>query len=302
MDRMRRTQWHRILTVTVILAAVITAIPAVAQDERLVPSYSEDSGYIRDYPGVDIDVHPFIGTWKGAPVTVGHGGFAIQPILTPGDPVNPPRKGAVLKYITAYDHGFLYGNDVTAAVRHDDRQVIVFVMEGVGRVEAGGRTADLSEGSGVFIPAGLEYRFANTSGKAMEVIIIEERIPEGFTPKTQMVVRNWHDAVPGYCCWAYVTHSLFGADDGLAEPMGIMVVTVDGFGMGSPHFHVPGCEEIWCKISGEPNPTLIGKTLVRQEIGEAFLPPPNGLVPHAVINPTESRMAWLYLGNRHDKE
>lgn len=286
---------------TAVLVVLFAAPVTRAQDERVVPSYSEDSGYIRDYPGVDIDVRPFIASWVDSPVAIGHGGFAEQAILTPGDPVNPPRKGAVLKYLKGFNHGFLYGNDVTAPTRHDRRQVVFVVLDGCGRVEAGGDTADLVAGSGVFIPAGLEYRFANTSGKTLEVAIVEEEIPAGFTPKTRMAVANWHDAVPGYCCWAYVTHVLFTPTDGLAEPMTVMVVTVDRFGMGSPHFHVPGCEEFWYKIQGEPNPLLLGKTLLRQSIGEAFLAPPNALVPHAVINPTESQMAWLYVGNRRDK-
>lgn len=273
-----------------------------AQDERLVPSYDERSGFIRDYPEVDIDVNPFINSWKDSKVFVGHGGFAEQTILTPGDPVNPSKKGAVLKYIKAYNHGFLYGNDKTKPTKHDSEQVIFYVINGFGKVTAGGKTSDIKEGSGIFIPAGLEYNFANTSGKALEVIIIVEGIPAGFKPVKDMVVKSYYDQTPGFCCWAYTTYGLFSKSDGLAEPMGIAVVQVENYGMGSPHFHLDGCEEVWLKIKGDENPVLLGKKLLRQNIGDAFLPPPNGLVPHAVINPTEKPMAWLYMGNRHDKK
>ena len=288
-----------------IIPALITLIAfqtyVYAQDERLVPSYDEDSGFIRDYPEVDINLYPFVNTWKNSKVEIGHGGFAEQAIFTEGDPVNPPQKGAVLKYIKAYNHGFLYGNEKTKKVKHDNEQVIFYVMNGFGYVEAGGKRTNVTEGTGIFIPAGLEYSFTNTSGVALEVIIIVETIPVGFEPRKDMVVKSYYNSIPGFCCWAYTIHSLFGKEDGLAEPMGIAVVSVDTYGMGSPHFHIEGCEEIWLKIKGEENPLLLGKKLLRQNIGEAFLAPPNGLVPHSVINHTESPMAWLYMGNRHDR-
>ncbi|HDY90047.1 MAG TPA: cupin domain-containing protein [bacterium] len=273
-----------------------------AQDERLIPSYDEDSGFIRDYPEVDINVSPYLCTWKDSKVEIGHGGFVEQAVFTSGDPLNPPRKGALLKYIKAYNHGFLYGNEKTNPIRHDKEQVVFYIMNGTGSVEAVGKSAEIKEGTGIFIPAGLEYSFTNTSGVVLEVIIIVEDIPAGFKPRKDMVVKSYYDSTPGFCCWAYTTYGLFGRNDGLAEPMGIAIVAVENYGMGSPHFHVEGCEEIWLKLKGEENPLLLGKKLLRQNIGDAFLAPPNGLVPHSVINNTEKPMAWLYLGNRHDKE
>ena len=84
--------------------------------------------------------------------------------------------------------------------------------------------------------------------------------------------------------------------------MNIAVVTMDTFSMGSQHFHYEGCEEVWCKIKGEGNLLILGKTLLRQNIGEAWLTPQNGMVPHSVINHTETPMAWIYFANRHDRE
>lgn len=290
------------IVVFTVMAFMLFNIPAFAQDERLIPSYSEDSGFIRNHPDVDINVYPYFNTWKNSRVQIGHGGFAEQAIFTRGDPVNPPRKGAVLKYIRAYNHGFLYGNEKTKPTKHAKEQVIFYVMGGFGIVNAGGKSAEIEEGSAVFIPAGLEYSFTNKFGKPLEVIIIVEEIPAGFKPVKDMVVKSYYDTPTGLCCWAYTTNSLLGKADGLAEPMVLAIITVENFGMGSPHFHVEGCEEIWLKIKGEENPCLLGKTLLRQNIGDAFLAPPNGLVPHSVINHTEQPMTWLYLGNRHDHQ
>ncbi len=293
-------KWFVFVSQTVIVLMLVVS-GAYAQDERLIPSYDEQSQYIRDHPEVDIDVYPYINTWKNSEVTTGHGGFAEQAIFTHGNPLDPPRKGAVLKYIKAYNHGFLYGNQKTRPVKHIREQVIFYVLKGFGVVNAGGERAEIREGTAVFIPAGLEYNFTCTSGVSLEVIIIVEEIPADFKPRKEMIVKSYYDITPGYCCWAYTIYSLFGKNDGLVEPMSVAVITVENYGMGSPHFHVDGCEEIWLKLKGEENPLMLGKKLLRQNIGDAFLPPPNGLVPHSVINHTESEMAWLYLGNRHDK-
>ncbi len=84
-----------------------------------------------------------------------------------------------------------------------------------------------------------------------------------------------------------------------ANPMGIAVVSVDAFDMAQPHLHGPGCEEIWCQLKGD-SLLMFGNQLRKQEIGMAFLIPPNFAVPHSSINPSDEPMQWLYLGNRHD--
>ncbi len=272
-----------------------------AQDEDRTPSYEEGAWYVNDHPGEHVNVHLFFNTWKNSEVRIGHGGFVEQATFTQGDPINPPRKGACLKYIKAYNHGFLYGNEKTELTKHEDEQVVFYVMKGFGRVEAGGKIAEIKEGTGILIPAGLEYRFTNTTGVYLEVLIIVEGIPANFKPRNDMLVKSYYDVTPGY--WGgYTTHELFNRSDGLAEPMNIAVVTMENFGMGSLHFHYEGCEEVWCKIKGEENLLILGKNLLRQNIGDAWLTPQNGMVPHSVINHTETPMAWIYFANRHDRE
>lgn len=286
------------IALAVFVGALIPLTTLFAQ-ERLIPSYEEDAPYVNQHPDRVPSVYPYVNSWKNSLVVTGHGGFAEQALFTRGNPSHPSKKGAVLKYIKAYNHGFLYGNERTETTRHPREQVVVYVMKGTGSVISGNKTVPISEGSGVFVPAGVDYSFANTAGDPLEVIIIVEGILEGFTPKKAVVVKNWHDSEPGF--WGnYTTHGLFGSGDGLAEPMSIFVVTVSNFKSGVPHYHVEGCEEIWTKIKGEENLLMLGKTMLRQNIGEAFLAPT--LVPHSVINHTESPMTWLYLGNRHDRD
>src|SRR5512136_2683477 len=66
------------------------------------PSFAEDAVSNHRHPDVDTDVFLYINHWRNSLPTEGHGGFIERDILTPGDPLKPPKKGAVLKYLKAY--------------------------------------------------------------------------------------------------------------------------------------------------------------------------------------------------------
>ena len=286
--------------VVFIILCVFIETSLYAQDEDRTPSYNDPSWYISDHPSEDVNVNLFFNSWKNSTVRNGHGGFHEQTIFTPGDPDNPPRKGACLKHIHAYNHGILYGLEKTEPTRHQDEQVVFYVMKGYGRVEAGGKSAEIKEGTAILIPAGLQYSFVNTTGVYLEVLIIVEGIPADFKPRKDMLVKSYYDETPGY--WGgYAVYSLFDRKNGLAEPMNIAVCTMDNFAYGTPHFTL-GCEEVWCKIKGEVNLLMLGKTLLWQHIGEAWYTPNSLMVPHSVINHTETPMAWIYFANYHDRE
>lgn len=253
----------------------------------------------RRRPETDTDIDLYIHSWKDSPVHIGHGGFVEQEYLYPGDPQNPPRKGAVLKYLKAYNHGILGPGNTTEPTTHKNEQVFFFILSGIGTAEAGGITEQITEGSGVFIPAGLTYSFSNTGIDALHTVIIVEEITPGFKPLKEMKTGNYHMKKPG--AGAHWCHVGRGIVDGVkfANPMGIGVVSIESFDVAHPHAHVEGCEEIWNQIRGE-SLLMLGKYLRRQPEGTVFLAPPDGKSPHASINHTGEPMYWLYLGNRHD--
>ncbi|MCE5250467.1 cupin domain-containing protein [bacterium] len=295
----------KVLLLTAVMFLVYSSL-AVAQDvvfgQDKKPSYFELDDYNHRYPETDTDVRLYMNNWRNSQITIGHGGFFERAYLTPGDPTNPPRIGAVLKYIKAYNHGALEADSRTTKTKHDKEQVFFYITGGVGKVEAGGKTAELSEGTGVFIPAGLEYQFFNTCDKEpLECIIIMEDIPDGFEPLKEMKTGSYKDHTPGAGMhWAHIGR---GIVDGVkfANPMGVAVVSVDAFDIAQPHMHGPGVEEIWCQLRGK-SLLLFGNRLFWQEVGTAFLIPPNFRVPHCSINYSEEPMQWLYLGNRHDAQ
>ncbi|MDP2982558.1 MAG: cupin domain-containing protein [Candidatus Latescibacter sp.] len=292
----------RLLMLTAALFT-ITFIPGYTQDKA--PSYFELDDYNHRYPATDTNIDFYLQNWKNSPVynrSVMHGGWIERPYLTPGDPANPSRPGAVLKYIKAYNHGALDPATYTQKTKHDKEQVFFYITEGVGRVEAGGKKADLSEGTGVFIPAGLTYQFFNTDKEqSLQAVIVVEDITEGFQPLKEMKTGSYKDHMPGAGMhWAHIGR---GIVDGVkfSNPMGIAVVSVAAWDMAQPHMHGPGCEEIWCQLKGT-SLLLFGNQLRRQEPGMAFLIPPTFKIPHSSINGTDEPMQWLYLGNRHDPQ
>ena len=267
------------------------------------PSFAEDALSNRRHPDVDTDVFMYINHWRNSIPYEGHGGFIERDILTPGDPLRPPKKGAVLKYIKAYKRAALEPRCNTQPFKNDGEQVFVYVCGGGGQVEAGGLSAKIEEGWAVFLPAGLSYRFFNPRESDLETIMVVETVPPGFVPNQKMSVGEYHNSVPGVGMhWAHIGRGLtWDTPPKFANPMGFAVVSIDKFDIAQPHVHGPGCEEIWCQLKGT-SLLLFGNRLFRQEPGEAFLIPPNKKVPHSSINATDEPMLWLYMGNRHDHE
>jgi mannose-6-phosphate isomerase-like protein (cupin superfamily) len=270
--------------------------------EEPAPSFAEDAISNHRHPDVDTNVDLYINHWRNSVPYEGHGGLIERDILTPGDPLHPPKKGAVLKYITAYKRAELEPRSNTQPFKSDKEQAFFYVMSGTGRLEGGGKKARLEEGTAIVIPAGLEYRFYNPSEESLEMLLVTEDIPPGFGPNKDMSVGSYHDSRPDVGMhWAHIGRGfIYDLSPKFANPMGFAVVSIDHFDMAQPHVHGPGCEEIWCQLKGK-SLLLFGNRLLWQEPGEAFLIPPNNKVPHSSINQTNEPMLWLYLGNRHDK-
>jgi len=286
------------------MAALVLAlgqVPAKLTTEP-DPSFAEDAASNRRHPDVDTDVGLYINHWRNSLPTEGHGGFIERDILTSGDPLRPPKKGAVLKYVKAYKRAALEPRCTTQSFKSDKEQVFVCVFSGAGRVEAGGQAADIETGMAVVLPAGLAYRFFNPGEDNLELIMVVEEVPAGFVPNERMSVGDYRGTLPSVGMhWAHIGRGFtWDRPPKFANPMGFAAVSIDKFDIAQPHVHGPGCEEIWCQLQGT-SLLLFGNRLLRQEPGEAFLVPPNKKVPHCSINPSDGPMLWLYMGNRRDQ-
>ena len=297
---------YAFLTILLFVAFVLGGFSSGILQEKLTeepePSFFEHAKSNHRHPEVNTDVFLYINHWRNSLPHEGHGGLIERDILFPGDPLNPSKKGAVLKYLKAYKRGVLQPRCNTQPTKHEREQVFFYVMKGTGHVEAGSKKAELEEGTAVFIPAGLEYRLFNPTEILLEMIVVVEEIPSDFDPNKEMSVGSYHDSKPGVGYhWAHIGRGfLYDVNPKFANPMGVAVVSIDTFDIAQPHVHGPDCEEIWCQLKGK-SLLYFGNRLLWQEPGEAFLIPPNNKVPHCSINHTGEHMLWLYLGNRHDR-
>ncbi len=88
-----------------LLACFSASVPAFAQTLDGTP-YT---------PGKDPDIDLFIGSWTDSMPRQSHGSLVERDILTKGDPLKPPRKGAALKYVNRFVHATLEPNASTTS-------------------------------------------------------------------------------------------------------------------------------------------------------------------------------------------
>jgi mannose-6-phosphate isomerase-like protein (cupin superfamily) len=267
------------------------------------PSYAEEGAHTYRRPSIDTDVSLYINHWRNSPPAKNADGLIERNILIRGDPLHPPKKGAVLKYIESYKRAVLPPRSESAPGKHESEQIFFYISSGQGRVVSEGKTADLEEGIAVFVPAGLEYRFINPSEDELEMYVIVEETGPDFIPNSEISVGSWRESKPEYGAhWAHIARPFnYDVEPKFFNPMGFIVVSIDSFDIAQPHTHGPGTEEIWLQLRGR-SLLFFGSRLLWQEPGEAFLVPPNHKVPHCSINHTEEPMLWLFMGCRHEED
>jgi hypothetical protein len=92
---------------------------------------------------------------------------------------------------------------------------VFYICSGAGGVTVSGKTAELFDGVGVFIPANLQFSLENTGDKPLQMIVIGETIPAGFAPRKDMLVRD-ENVIPirsnsGH--WVNAGRRLFNTED-----------------------------------------------------------------------------------------
>ena len=98
------------------------------------PSFAEDALSNHRHPDLDTDVFLYINHWRNSLPEIGHGGLIERAILTPGDPLRPAKKGAVLKYMTGYKRVSLEPRTETAPFMSGTEQAFFCVTGGAGTV------------------------------------------------------------------------------------------------------------------------------------------------------------------------
>ena len=254
-------------------------------------------------PGVDSDIDMFMKNWRESMPQKTHGSLVERDILTKGDPLNPPSKGAVLKYINRFTHATICPYESTSPTTLQGEQEIFFVYGGKGTITAGKDTADLYSGIAVLMPADLEFTMTNTGDEPLTMYLINEPVPDGFRPNEKMLVRD-ENTIPigstrGH--WCHIVKGIFSTQSGLGTLESVITVSFDPMTIGHPHSHIEGCEEVWTEVKGT-SIVFIGKQIRWQTPGTAYMIPPDGNTPHSNINTSDEQVKMLYFARYREHE
>ncbi len=253
-------------------------------------------------------INLYFGDWHNSSPHMIRGSLEERDILTRGDGLNPPRAGAVFRFLNSYTHATLAAGASTKPARLDGQQEIYFVESGKGTVTAGGQTADLYRNIAVLMPANLEFTLKSTGGEPLAMYVINEPTPAGFRPNPNMLVRD-ENTIPisssnGF--WAHIAKPLFTTQDGLATLESVLTVTLDPLTIGKPHpapnEDTSDIEEVWTSLY-DNSLVLVGNQLREQTPGMAYLHPPDNLTPHTNLNPSSDAQAkFLYFARYRPHE
>ena len=254
-------------------------------------------------PGKDSDIDMYLVGWKKSMPRHSHGSLVERDILTRGDPLNPPRKGAVLKYANHFSYATLDDYDTTQPTTLKGEQEIIYINSGKGVIKSGKKSHDLYKGICALIPANLSFTITNITGEPLTMYLINEPIPEGFRPNNEILIRdeNTQPIVGSSGHWCHIVKGLFSTDDGLGTIQTVIIVSFDPMTVSFPETHGEGFEEVWAQVDGT-SVAYLGKQVRWQKPGMAFMVPPNGKTNHSNINLSDKQVKLFYFARYQDHE
>lgn len=248
-------------------------------------------------PGIDPDIDMNIASWKDSAPYLTHGNLQEWDILTKGDPLKPPKKGAVLKHMNRFTRALLDPGTSTEPTTLKSEQEIFYILSGRGEITQGGVKAELYPGIAVLMPSDVEFTLSAAGSEPLMMYLICEPVPEEFTPNKSMRIRD-ENILPyrtssGH--WSHIPKELFLTKDGLATLEAVLTVAFAPMTLGHPHSHDEfyGSEEVWTGITGT-SIVFIGKQIRKQPPGTAYNIPPDGNTPHSNINITDQQVKLFY--------
>lgn len=276
------------------LAAVYVSASAFAQNQLDGAPFD---------PAKEPNPDMYMANWRDSMPVNTHGSLIERAVLKrcDDDPMKPPRKGAVLKYVNRFSYATLDGGSSTTTVTLKNEQELFFFVAGTGKMTAGSKTVDLREGMFVMVPPGLPFTMTNTGREPLAMYLVVEPTPTGFRPNTELFVRD-ETTTPwttSNAHWVNAYKDLIVPNDGLADLQMVLTVELYPMTFAQPHSHVPGCEEVWVLLSGDGY-VLLGKNVRRLTPGTAYLIPPNDKVPHANFNVSEKPIKFFYFARFQD--
>ncbi len=255
-------------------------------------------------PAVDPNIDLYMNSWENSQPRTIRGTLVERDILTRGDPMKPPAKGAVLYYTNRFVYATVEPGKTTEPATLDREQEVYFILGGEGTMKTTGRgsqTVKLYPGMTALVPMGKTFTIATAGTEPLSMYIVAEPVPNGFKPRKDILAKdeNTLPIVSTNGHWAHIVKNLYAKDDGLATMYSVLTVAYDPMTIGHPHSHDPGCEEVWTAINGT-SIAFLGKQLRMQPPGTAYNIPPDGNTPHCNINTTDRQINLFYFSVRKD--
>ncbi len=279
-----------------------TAISSAAQEPwphaRLDPKSYD--------PAVDVNTDMFIRGWQESPPRTKFGALTVHDIFLPseGDPFSPERRGHIMTKFLEFAHAALESGMRTELSTLSSNQIVLYIYGGAGTITGGGKTYDLRDGIGVFVPEKLPFVMKNTGIEPLVMYLISEPVEPGFVPHDSIIIRDERDSRIGYTTghWSHTAKGLFGKPEG--DPFSTMnriaVIWIDSQTFAQPHSHGSTfADEIWISLSGRVHAQL-GKKLYELPPGSAYMVPCNGRTPHSNINVTDTPNKLIWFNMRID--
>jgi mannose-6-phosphate isomerase-like protein (cupin superfamily) len=254
----------------------------------------------------DRRIDMFIGDWHDSLPRRVYGSLILRDILTKGDNLNPPQKGAVLESANFLSYGRLQPHESTIPSQLQSVQEVYYILGGAGEITAGEKSFALHKDVAILMPADLSFVMKNTGEEPLTMYVVNEPLPANFHPIKQMLMADERlvpvrtpllaspYTIPGASGhWAHIVRDLFNKNDGLATIGDIITVEINPISMGEPHPHQPGHEEIWAAIDGT-SLAFIGTELRVQPPGVAYMLRPDGLMQHSNINSGDIPVKFLW--------
>ena len=254
-------------------------------------------------PEKEPDIDMYMGHWMESSPRHTHGSLIERDVLTrcDGDPLDPPRKGAVLKYYNRFVYATLPPFNSTIPTIPKGEQELFYIVSGTGTVTGGGNTYEIGRDYTFLIPENMEFTMTNTGDEPLTMYLVVEPTYEGFVPIDHILVRD-EAKTPLHISWAHWVNCnkhLIETKEGLAETGLFLTVYISPGTFAQPHSHGEGVEEVWCTISGDVKFEL-GKEIRALPPGSAYMIPPDGKTPHANFNISDDVAKILYFARFKD--
>ncbi|MBI4306271.1 MAG: cupin domain-containing protein [Chloroflexi bacterium] len=232
--------------------------------------------------------------WNECPSSVTHGNIIQRSILTRQDPKNPGKRGAVLRHVDSFAHGYLEGRVPSVAETHAREQEVFYVAAGEGEFEGGGLKRNIGEGDGILVPASIPHVIRNRADVPLELLMVRESLPDGVSPRAKApLIRNYRERPLTVGHLTHLVHHIFTDEDGLFSINLVLTVRIEAFQTPDRHRHPDGHDEVWYMLRGT-GVHLLGSDVYIQSEGVTVACYPES-AEHSLINHTDQPLvAFLF--------